>query len=175
MKQTFAAIAVVFTLLTLNGAAAQVSIPGTRVQFTFPSKWKYLDSEKIDANTTQYLYYYSATDVVHDGDTALPFLRIVVRKDYSGQLTDYVFSRYMQAPYQPLDDYSQGLGLPHSGGMGYMGAYTHPKDKRDYQFRMVYFMERNTIVEFRLETTRATYPQMEKEFTAILQSLTFAN
>ena len=173
MKQTLAAIAIVFCLL--NCAVAQVTIPGTRVQFSFPSKWKYLESEKRDANTTQYLYYYSATDVVDDGDTALPFLRIVVRSNYSSQLTDFVYDRYMQAPYQPLDDYSQGLGLPRSGGMGYVGAYTHPKDKRDYQFRMVYFMVPNAIVEFRLETTRATYSQMEKEFTTILQSLTFAN
>jgi basic membrane protein A len=57
--------------------------------------------------------------------------------------------------------------------MGYVGAYTNVKDKKDYQFRMVYFKVQNTIVEFRLETTRATYPLMEKEFEAILKSLKF--
>ena len=54
-----------------------------------------------------------------------------------------------------------------------MGAYTDVQDKKDYQFRMVYFKVQNTVVEFRLETTRATYPMMEKEFIAILKSLTF--
>ena len=57
--------------------------------------------------------------------------------------------------------------------MGYIGAYTNLSDKRDYQFRMVYFKVQNTVVEFRLETTKATYPQMEKEFESILGSLTF--
>ena len=57
--------------------------------------------------------------------------------------------------------------------MGYIGAYTNLSDKKDYQFRMVYFKVQNTVVEFRLETTKATYPQMEKEFESILGSLTF--
>ena len=72
-----------------------------------------------------------------------------------------------------IKDYTTGLGLPKTGGMGYIGAYTNVNDKRDYQFRMVYFKVQNTIVEFRLETTKATYPQMAKEFESILGSLTF--
>ena len=51
--------------------------------------------------------------------------------------------------------------------------YTHTKNHKDYQFRMVYFKEGNTAVEFRLETTRATYPQMEEEFLSILKSMKF--
>jgi hypothetical protein len=38
---------------------------------------------------------------------------------------------------------------------------------------MVYFMVQNTVVEFRLETTKDTYSQMEAEFVSILKSLTF--
>ncbi len=161
--------------LLLCGMAvqAQVAIPGTKVQYTFPSKWKFLSSQKIDANTQQFLYYYAAKPVASKGDTTLPFLRIVVRKNYTNPIFDFVFDRYNKEPYQSLTDYTQGLGLPKQGGMGYVGAYTNLKDKKDYQFRMVYFKAQNAVVEFRLETTRATYAQMEKEFENILKSLTF--
>jgi hypothetical protein len=161
-------------LLALSGVAqAQVAIPGTKVQYTFPSKWKYLSTQTVDANTTQFLYFYNAKTIASKGDTTLPFPRIVVRKNYTAPIYDFVFERYNREPYQSLSDYTQGLGLPKSGGMGYIGAYTNLKDKKDYQFRMVYFKVQNTIVEFRLETTRATYPLMEKEFESILKSLKF--
>ncbi len=152
---------------------AQVAIPGTKVQYTFPSKWNFLNSKKVDKNTTVYHYYYTSNILVSKGDTALPFLRIRVRKNYTGTLYDYVYDRYVQEPYQPLKDYTTGLGLPPSGGMGYIGAYTNVNDKKDYQFRMVYFKVQNTVVEFRLETTKGTYAAMEKEFESILKSLTF--
>ena len=161
-------------MMMLAGTSqAQVSIPGTKVKFTFPSKWKYLNTEKVDANTQRYLYYYTDKVVAAKGDTTLPFLRIVVRKNYTGPVFDFVFDRYSKEPYQSLSDYTEGLGLPKTGGMGYVGAYTNVQDKKDYQFRMVYFKVQNTVVEFRLETTRATYSMMEKEFVAILKSLTF--
>lgn len=163
-------------LLIVASAAsvqAQVAIPGTRVQYTFPTKWHFLSSQKVDKNTTVYHYYYTDKILVSKGDTALPFLRIRVTKNYTGTLYDYVYDRYIAEPYQPLKDYTSGLGLPKTGGMGYIGAYTNVKDKRDYQFRMVYFKIQNTMVEFRLETTRATYPRMAKEFESILGSLTF--
>ena len=167
-------VAIVFFMLLIGGAAhAQVSIPGTKVKFTFPSKWKYLSTEKVDANTQRYLYYYSDKAIAAKGDTTLPFLRIVVRKNYTAPIYDFVFDRYSKEPYQSLSDYTEGLGLPKTGGIGYVGAYTNVQDKKDYQFRMVYFKVQNTVVEFRLETTRATYHQMEKEFIAILKSLTF--
>ena len=152
---------------------AQVAIPGTKVQYTFPSKWNFLNSKKVDKNTTVYHYDYTSNILVSKGDTALPFLRIRVRKNYTGTLYDYVYDRYVQEPYQPLKDYTTGLGLPPSGGMGYIGAYTNVNDKKDYQFRMVYFKVQNTVVEFRLETTKGTYAAMEKEFESILKSLTF--
>ena len=154
-------------------AQTQVTIPGTKVKFSFPGKWNYLKADKVDKNTTVYFYYYSSRILVSKGDTALPYLRIRVRKNYTGDLVDYVYDRYVAEPYQPLRDYTQGLGLPKSGGMGYIGAYTNLGNKKDYEFRMVYFKSQNAIVEFRLETTRATYNDMAKEFEAILASLTF--
>lgn len=169
----FLILAIVLLVASCGVAEAQVAIPGTKVQYTFPSKWKYLSTQNIDANTTQFLYFYSAKTIASQGDTTLPFLRIVVRKNYTKPIYDFVFERYNREPYQSLSDYTQGLGLPKNGGMGYIGAYTNLKDKKDYQFRMVYFKVQNTIVEFRLETTRDTYPMMEKEFEAILKSLKF--
>lgn len=157
----------------LAAAQTQVGIPGTKVKYSLPGKWNFLNAQRIDNNTTVYLYYYTSRIIVSKGDTALPNLRIRVRKNYTGELFEYVYDRYVAEPYQPLKDYVSGLGLPKNGGMGYIGAYTNLSDKKDYQFRMVYFKVNNTVVEFRLETTRATYPQMEKEFESILGSLTF--
>ena len=128
-------VAIVFFMLLIGGAAqAQVSIPGTKVKFTFPSKWKYLSTEKVDANTQRYLYYYSDKAIAAKGDTTLPFLRIVVRKNYTAPIYDFVFDRYSKEPYQSLSDYTEGLGLPKTGGIGYVGAYTNVQDKKDYQF-----------------------------------------
>lgn len=165
----------VLLMIAMAGCMAQtqVTIPGTKVKYTFPGKWNYLKADKVDKNTTVYFYYYSSRILVSKGDTALPYLRIRVRKNFTGDLVDYVYDRYVAEPYQPLRDYTQGLGLPKSGGMGYIGAYTNLGNKKDYQFRMVYFKVQNTIIEFRLETTRATYASMEKEFEDILRSLTF--
>lgn len=154
-------------------AHAQITIPGTKVMFFFPSKWSYLSTENVDKNTQAFLYYYDEKVVTVDGDTSLPSLRIIVRKAYKPSLFDYVFERYSQSPYQSLDDYTQGLGLPASGGMGYIGAYTNPSDNKDYQFRMVYFKVQNTVVEFRLEAVREAFDMMDEEFVAILSSLTF--
>ena len=162
-----------FAMILGGSVQAQVSIPGTKVKFTFPSKWKYLSTEKVDANTQVYLYYYTGKAVVSKADTVLPFLRIYVKKNYTKPIFDFVFERYNKEPYQSLSDYTKGPGLPKSGGMGYVGAYTNVRDKKDYQFRMVYFLIQNTAVEFRLETTRDTYPMMEQEFLGVLNSLTF--
>ena len=160
-------------LMLAGSMQAQVPIMGTHAKFQFPSKWQFLSTQKVDANTTMYLYFYNASTIVSQGDTVLPFLRIYVRTNYTKPVYDFVFERYTKEPYESLNDYSKGLGLPKSGGAGFEGAYTNVKDKKDYRFRMVYFKEKNTIVEFRLETTKATYPQMEKEFEAILKSITF--
>ena len=172
-RKALALLCLLFAVVASGMAQSQVTIPGTKVKYTFPGKWNYLKADKVDKNTTVYFYYYSSRILVSKGDTALPYLRIRVRKNYTGDLVDYVYDRYIAEPYQPLRDYTQGLGLPKSGGMGYIGAYTNLGNKKDYEFRMVYFKTQNTIVEFRLETTKATYNDMAKEFEAILASLTF--
>lgn len=171
--KSFALLAMLLLAATSGMAQTQVTIPGTNVKYTFPGKWNYLKSDKVDKNTTVYVYYYSSRILVSKGDTALPNLRIRVCKNYTGELYDYVWNRYTAEPFQSLADYTHGLGLPKSGGMGYMGAYTNLGNKKDYQFRMVYFKTQNSIVEFRLETTKGTYREMEKEFESILRSLTF--
>jgi hypothetical protein len=74
-------------------------------------------------------------------------------------------------PYQSLWEFSEGQGLPASGGLGYIGAYTNPSDEKDYQFYMTYFKDKKTFVEFRLETTKDTFEQMNFEFTDILGSI----
>ena len=152
--------------------AQEAKIPGTKVSFTFPDQWKYLKTTKVDGNTDIYLYCRTAS-VSADGDTSLPFLRIYVRKNYAPSVFELAFERYSAQPYQSMTDYVKGLGLPKSGGLGYVGAYTNSKNGKDYQFRMVYFKEDSTAVEFRLETTRETYSQMEEEFDRILESIKF--
>lgn len=154
-------------------AQTQQTIPGTKITYTFPSQWKYLKTTHVDDKTEVYLFCYKENVVCADGDTTLPYLRIYVRKDYTAPISDLVFERYVLLPYQSIDDYLTGPGLPAKGGMGFVGVYTHPKNQKDYQFRMVYFKEGNTAVEFRLETSRTTYAQMQEEFESILKSLTF--
>ncbi len=160
--------------LFLSGTAwaQETRIPGTKVSFVFPSQWKYLNTTKVDENSD--LYLYCRTEAVSsNGDTALPFLRIYVRRNFPSSVFELAFERYSAQPYQSMTDYVKGLGLPKSGGLGYVGAYTNSKNLKDYQFRMVYFKEGNTAVEFRLETTRATYALMEAEFNGILESMKF--
>ena len=62
-------------------------------------------------------------------------------------------------------------GLPTSEGMGYVGAYNSYSDNKDYQFRMIYFKDKNTAFEFRAETTLDTYDAFDKEFHDIMQSI----
>ena len=152
--------------------AQETRIPGTKVSFVFPTQWKYLSTSKVDESTDLYLYFRTEA-VSTEGDTALPFLRIYVKRNYPSSVFELAFERYSAQPYQSMTDYVKGLGLPKSGGLGYVGAYTNSKNRKDYQFRMVYFKEGNTAVEFRLETTRATYALMETEFSGILESMKF--
>ena len=152
---------------------AQITIPGTKVTFNLSNNWKYLSTTQSDNKTIGYLYCSQIPKVSEEGDSTLPFLKIVVRKNYTGTVFDYAFERYNNQPYQSMDDYVSGPGLPKTGGLGYVGAYTNTRDGKDYQFMMVYFKEKNTIVEFRLETTRDTYSDAEAEFVEILNSISF--
>ena len=77
----------------------------------------------------------------------------------------------MQQPFQSLNEYTHGPGLPKRGGLGYAGAYTNPADQKDYQFLMTYFKDGDATVEFRLETTKDTFGEREFEFNDSLDSI----
>jgi len=151
--------------------SAQNRIPGTNVQFSLPEgEWKYLQTTKVDKNTNVYLYSYLARNVVDSkGDTILPYVRIYVRKNYSPSAIELAAERWMQQPFQSLFEYT--TGLPGDGGIGYIGAYNNSMDGKDYVFRMIYFKEKNTAIEFRVETTRDTYEQFDALFEAIVTSV----
>lgn len=160
-------------LMLSSTAMAQLTIPGTSYTFKLNNEdWRYLRTFELPEGGDIYLYCYTGhvlTDM--EGDTVLPNLRIYVVKDYDGDLYDLAYQRYEDQPYQSLLDYTKGNGLPSSGGIGYIGAYTNPSDQKDYQFYMTYFKEGKTYVEFRLETTKDTFEEMDFEFTDILGTI----
>lgn len=164
------ALALLFAAVA-TAAEAQIKIPGTKVSFQFPNGgWKYLHTTKVDDNTSVYLYSYNERYVIDSvGDTVLPFMRIYVHRNYQGSAYEAAYSRFLSQPFQSLDEYVDGL--PSAGGIGYLGAYTNETDGKDYEFRMIYFKERSTLLEIRLETTRDNYDDFEEEFKSILRSV----
>ena len=154
-------------------AQAQLTIPGTQVTYRLNNEdWRYLRTFSLKEGGDIYLYCYTGEVMVDgQGDTVLPQLRIYVVKNYEGDLYDLVYERYERQPYQSLWEFTSGNGLPKSGGIGYIGAYTNPNDDKDYQFYMTYFKDRGTSVEFRLETTKDTFEEMDFEFKDILSSI----
>ena len=105
------------------------------------------------------------------GDTVLPYLRLYIQQNYSDDLYQFIYERYEDQPYQSLNEWTKGLGLPKTGGLGYEGIYTNPTEHRDYRFMMTYFRDKRTVVEFRLETTRETYEEMEVKFKNVLSTI----
>lgn len=160
-------------LLSVNATAQRLTIPGTDVQYRLNSKdWVYVRTFEHPSGGDIYLYAYTGHEVIdRDGDTVLPFLRIYVVRDYDGDLYELAYERYEAQPYQSLKEYTKGDGLPASGGLGYIGAYTNPADQKDYQFYMTYFSNKRTSVEFRLETTKDTFEEMDFEFKDVLSSI----
>ncbi|MBR1766452.1 MAG: hypothetical protein IJ745_05370 [Bacteroidales bacterium] len=160
-------------LLVGSLASAQLTIPGTGVTYRLNNEdWRYLRSFELPEGGDVYLYCYTGhvlTDT--EGDTVLPFLRIYVNKNYSGDIYELAYERYEVQPFQSINEYSKGDGLPSKGGLGYMGTYTNPADQKDYQFYMTYFKDRGATVEFRLETTKDTFEEMDFEFKDILSSI----
>ena len=154
-------------------ATAQVGIPGTNVTIRLSSEdWRYLRTFKLEDGADIYLYYYIGHTVIdNEGDTILPFLRLYVMEDYDGDVYELAYDRYLQQPFQSLDEYTHGPGLPQKGGIGYDGVYTNPSDQKDYRFMMTYFIDHGTAVELRLETTKDTFEEMEFEFKDILGTL----
>lgn len=154
-------------------ATAQLQIPGTSIQYRLNGDdWRYLRTFEHPNGGDIYLYCYVGHVVVDmEGDTVLPFLRIHVVRDYDGDLYELAYERYEMLPFQSLNEYTKGPGLPASGGLGYIGAYTNPTDQKDYQFYMTYFNDKRISVEFRLETTKDTFDEMDFEFKDILNSI----
>ena len=150
---------------------AQVRIPGTKVSFEFPHNgWKYQSTMEIDNNTTLYLYAFAGDYVIDAvGDTILPYMRIYVRKNFKGSIYDLAYSRFMQQPFEALNNYTAKQAGTEM--LGYVGAYTSTLDKKDYQFRMVYFKDKETAFEIRLESTYDTYSKMDDEFESILKTI----
>ena len=156
-----------------NWTSAQLTIPGTNVTYRLNNEdWRYIRTFELSEGGDIYLYCYTGHVLMDtEGDTVLPFLRIYVNKKYDGDLFELAYDRYEKQPYQALREFSKGEGLPASGGIGYIGAYTNPADQKDYQFYMTYFTDRGTSVEFRLETTKDTFEEMDFEFKDILSSI----
>lgn len=154
-------------------ATGQIKIPGTTVSFELDaSSWNYLRTFELDDGAEIYLYYYIGQEMIDsEGDTVLPFLRIYVNDDYDGDIYQLAYERYLLQPFQSVDEYTHGPGLPRNGGLGYMGAYTNPTEQKDYQFYMTYFKSGGSVVEFRLETTKDTFEDMEMEFKNILNTV----
>lgn len=173
MKNIKRLLAIAVLLLTATVASAQLTIPGTNVTYRLNNEdWRYLRTFELAEGGDVYLYCYTGHVLVDmEGDTVLPFLRIYVNRNYDGDLYDLAYERYEAQPFQSLKEYSKGNGLPSDGGIGYIGAYTNPSDQKDYQFFMTYFKDKGTSVEFRLETTKDTFEEMEFEFTDILSSI----
>ena len=165
---------VLAALLLVSGTTmAQFTIPGTAVSFKLDNtEWRYLRTFTEKAGINVYYYCYVG-EVITDaeGDTVLPLMRIYVRDNYQGDVYELAYERYEQQPYQSLREWTKGEGLPRSGGLGHEAMYTNPTDQQDYHFLMTYFKDHRTIVEFRLETTRDTYEEMEVKFKKILNSI----
>lgn len=167
------AIVLAVLLCAAFAASAQLRIPGTGIQFRLNGEdWRYLRTFEVADGADVYLYCYTGEVIVDtEGDTVLPFLRIYVNENYDGDEYELAYERYLEQPFQSLDEYTKGPGLPKSGGIGYVGAYTNPTDQKDYQFMMTYFSDKGVMVEFRLETTTDTFDEMEFEFKDILGSI----
>jgi len=155
-------------LAAFSSLSAQIRIPDTKVSFDFPNGgWKYLQTSKINESTNVYLYSFSSKYIVDAaGDTVIPFMRIYVRKNFSGTVYDLAYSRFMTQPFQSLDEFNYP-----NGSFGYLGAYSNEEDGKDYEFRMIYLKDGNTALEIRLETTLDTYDQFEQEFLDILNTI----
>lgn len=169
MKKRLAII--IMTLCALTASANVIPIQNTRVTIDIsPKDWSYLCTIEPEENTTIYTFTYQSSIIVSEqGDTVLPSLRICVRKNYNESTFDFAYTRYLQNPFQSLDEYVDGL--PNNEGIGYIGAYTNPADGKNYQMRMIYFKDKNTAFEIKLETTIDTFEQMDRIFKKVLSSV----
>lgn len=163
---------VLFIALAISfmGVFAQVRIPDGNFSFELPKGWKYLSTNKVDNRTKVYLY--SAQEIVSNGDTTLPFLRIYVRTSAKNKTAmELSIDRFMEQPFQALEEYTEGLYLPTKDAIAYLGANRDEVDGTENQFYILYFMHKNTAIEFRLQSTMATFDRVKAEFETILKSI----
>lgn len=152
--------------------SAQISIPKAKFHFDFPNKsWEYLETLEIDKNTNMYVY--SGVPLVSaKNDTTLPFLRIYVKNNIGDENSlDYSLRRFMQQPFIIVDEFSESPYLPCKDAIGYIGIYKDNYGNR-CEFYMLYFVHKNTLVEFRLETTEESFEDKRAEFEEIMESIT---
>ena len=158
-------------MLAISASAiAQITLPGTKVQFTLPNgEWVYQSTITKDPHTHIYLYIYMGGTVVDStGDTILPCLRVYVNERYTKNVYDMVYERYLQQPFETIDQFTEDIPKE---GMGHIGAYEAPIEGKSYQFRMISFVSNNMAFEFKAETTADTYKDFDKKFADILQTI----
>ena len=174
MKIKHLITSIIMVVMTL-AASAQMTIPGTKITYDIDADdWKFLKTIDVDKNTKVYLFSYKAELLVDaDGEETLPYLKIFVQKNYKKSVYELVYERYLQQPYQAIDEYSSGYGLPEKGGLGYVGIYTNLQDDKIYMFRMNYCITAGTAVEFRIETTQNNYSHLESKIAEIFNSISF--
>lgn len=153
--------------------SAQISLPNSHFQFTLPEgRWKFLETIDVDAKT--HVYLYSSVPVVSkDNDTTLPFLRIYVKNDIGKDNSyDFAMNRFMQQPFIIVDEFTSAPFFPCKDAVGYLGLYKGENDTMRSKFYMLYFVNKSTLVEFRLETTEESFAQKQAEFEQIMKSIT---
>lgn len=149
---------------------AQIRIPEANFAFELPKGWKYLSTTKVDAKTKVYLY--STNEIILNGDTVLPHLRVYVKQNYRNKTAmEMSLDRFMAQPYQTLEEYTEGLFLPTQDAIAYLGKNRDEEDGTENKFYTVYFIHKSSGVEFRLSTTEATFELMKEEFEIILKSV----
>ncbi len=172
-KLNILAIAVALFLGSAGPLFAQITLPQSNFQFTLPEgKWKYLETVNVDANT--HVYLYSSVPVVSkDNDTTLPFLRVYVKNNIGkDNSVDFAMRRFMKQPFIIVDDFYESPLLPCKDAIGYVGLYKDDDSAKRNKFYMLYFVNKSTLVEFRLETTEESFAQKQAEFEQIMKSIT---
>ena len=167
------AIAVALIFGVAEPVFAQITLPQSNFQFTLPEgKWKYLETVNVDANT--HVYLYSSLPVVSkDNDTTLPFVRVYVKNNIGkDNSVDFAMRRFMQQPFIIVDDFYDSPLLPCKDAIGYVGLYKDDDSAQRNKFYMIYFVNKSTLVEFRLETTEESFAQKQAEFEQIMKSIT---
>lgn len=166
------ALCAVLYISLFGSLTAQITVPKGNFQFDFPGeRWKYLETLDIDKSTTVYLYSRVKEIVSANGDTVLPFLRIYVKSDIGNKnVMDMSMERFMQQPFNVVDEFSTSEYFKAKDAIGYIGVVKY-NDTPDGQFYMIYFTNKGVLVEFRLETEKSTFATMKAEFEEILNTI----